>query len=1283
MKKLFFTTIFLLAATFSMAQWITEFPITLTTADGLPGEKLVNSYLYRSETFDLEEPVSVLRFTVCSTHNIDTLTTGSYTGFSAGWGSGIPFFALSEFRIYDGRGEEIDYIASSNAVQHCDCGGLYSLSDKRESTHFQSTYNNSGDFPHAWHYIEFKLPKPVDSFSFAWNSRSNTNGEDGMSPTYVGITPGTDYQPFPEQEFTLGEQVTSLDELSDEGALFVLRSNAPKDFYYDPEGSNRRVPRHLFYHAPYGGTETASSAALVYLTPDAENPNAYKVCWLNNGHYIIDSNYQSDTEAPFNIWLHWTNNVLKAASVEFAPCDTVACDFVLTQHDGAYTLATDGLGKMRICDDPVASIAEASRPYTFHMSVYKASINGAAIAAQLQAEIDEAEARIEAIGGKVPVYDEGEYEALEAAVAEAKEIVAKADVTAAEILNTKRSLNRLTAAYAAVGLWVYVDSIAVIGEMVDNEEITLCQGPDWENGAYNQAAFDAMQVLSDNIQLVIEKCESLADVDAAIEDIYAAIANFWASKVTGVKELPFRVGSLEDGLPGKNVNSIWIWESPMYLLSEETDAIRFTVFKNHSGRSVGDKPFLCINEMQFYDEAGNLIPLTADNFSSNSVHPTDGAGLAGLCDGDWKLDNGTHYHSWWGTNDEYDGTEYVWIEVVFPEPIIAFKYVQYGRGDGYDDVPVDIAFGHAGQTLTPDDVSLSDNHNVALGDKIADLSQITDDGLYALVGLGNCAPEGDGSGHEKFYTSTAAYGSKIGAPCAYAISRTGDDDGTFYIRSLADGSYWSSAIDADGWCDVSVTYKKSQAGKFHIVPNAAARAEAGAQEYPGTFAIYMYNDTVTRVNEKVDAKNATAHPYIVVQDCGTRAGCYSLPTLAMNDLDGRGEWAICKMTMDNPSLYMLAPLYAAATAMDIRIDESPGFYSDAAAKDFVSALAYARSAIDTKNETMAQKAIAAIDAGIVGLDTAELNPLIPGHYIIEAASGIFYEYQGVKKAMCAYYTGSQYNIHDCTNEYDLLWADAPEEYYNASYYYRFELIPARSSAKVQAWLENGTITADDAARAFFIKSMLIGQYVGFCSDDTLSQEVGFTSEPEPFIIRPHGAYKFDFWHPLAANTSLHMYGHAAGQGKSGYVGFYEGANDFSQWSLINVSPKRAYFIFYDLVPNGVIRLSAAAVGYGGSVTVELIPNDNYTIGALYVDGRDVTDKIVDGKYVIENITHNVTLEATFTTGIGGAVADEVVSRKYFTEAGIAVDKPREGVNIVVVKYASGRVETKKVFVRKK
>lgn len=1271
MKKLFFTTILLLAATFSMAQWTTEFPITLTTADGLPGEKLVNSYLYRSETFDLDEPVSVLRFTVCSTHNIDTLTTGSYTGFSAGWGSGIPFFALSEFRIYDGRGEEIDYIANSNAVQHCDCSGLYSLSDKSESTHFQSTYNNSGDFPHAWHYIEFKLPKPVDSFSFAWNSRSNTNGEDGMSPTYVGITPGTDYQPFPEQEFTLGEQVTSLEELSDEGALFVLRSNAPKDFYYDPEGSNRRVPRHLFYHAPYGGTETASSAALVYLIPDEEKENTYKVCWVNNGHYMIKQELNDS-------WYHWTNDIRKAGTIEFAPCDTAPGDFVLSQHGGKYLISHDGLGKMSLVENTAEAIANRTRPNTYHWTIFKASIFGPSLSLQLDEALQIARDRLSANYNPA-----GEcYKVLNDAISAADKLVYDLNATAKDILVAKSNLENATLAYVWDEVFKMIgDSITVIDEKVENGEIILSSAPNWIEGSYNEEAYE---FLTDATYVVLcDYYSSLAAIDEYAENVYAALDAFWASKVTSVKSLPFRVCTPEDALPGVNSNNVWRWESPVYYLSEAVDTIRLTIFKTKSNRffSGSDKPYVCLYELELYDIFGNEIPLTEESFITNSMKQCDCYGLYALCDNDKSGKDS--YHSLWAPDGSgYDGSEYVYLEIALPEPLTAFKYVQYGRGDGYDDVPVDIAFGHAGQTLAPDDVSLSDNRNVALGEKITDPSQITDDGLYALVGLNNCAPEGDGNGREKFYASTAAYGRKIGAPCAYAISRTGDDDGTFYIRSLADGSYWSSAIDTDGWCDVSVTYKKSQAGKFHIVPNAAARAEAGAQEYPGTFAIYMYNDTVTRVNEKVDAKNATAHPYIVVQDWGARAGCYSLPSLAMNDFDGQGEWAICKMTMDNPSLYMLAHLYAAATAMDIRIDESPGYYSDAAAKDFVSALAYARSVLDTKNETMAQKAIAAIDAGIVSLDTAELNPLIPGHYIIEAASGAFNEYQGVKKAMCAYYTDSQYNIHDCTNEYDLLWADAPEEYYNASYYYRFELIPARSSAKVQTWLENGTITADDAARAFFIKSLLTGQYVGFCPDDTLSQEVGFTSEPEPFIIRPHGAYKFDIWHPLAANTSLHMYWHGAGEGKSGYVGFYEGANDFSQWSLIYISPKRVYFIFYDLVPNGVIRLSAAAVGYGESVTVELIPNDNYTIGALYVDGHNVTDKIVDGKYIIENITQNVTLEVTFTTGIGGAVADEVVSRKYFTEAGIAVDEPREGVNIVVEKYASGRVETKKVVIRK-
>ena len=1205
-KNLLLTCLLTLVAAFGMAQETVKFPITLTKADGLPGPRIVQNFVYKSEVFNLEEAVSVLRFTVCSTNTVDSLTEGSTDGFSAGWGSGIPFFTMSEFRIYDGDGNELEYIANCNAVQGDDGGGVAALNDKNEGTYLHTTYSNGGTFPHAWHYMEFELAQPVSSFSFSWNTRS---GQFKNLPTYVGITPGTDYLPFPEQEFQLGEQVTDASAFAEEGALFVIRSNNPEDFYYDPSGTNRLVPRQLFYHAPYGGTETASSAALVYLTPDAENPNAYKVCWLNNGHYIIDAKYQSDTEAPFNIWLQWTNNILKAGSIEFVPCDTVEGDFALQMHDGAYTLAMDGLGKMRVCDDPAASIAEASRPYTFHMSVYKASINGAAIAAQLQAEIDEAEARIAAVGGKVPNYDEGEYEALEAAVAEAKELVANAEVSAAEILNAKRSLNRLTAAYAAVGLWAYIDSITVIGEMVDDEVITLCEGPNWENGAYNQGAFDALQIVSDNIQLVIEKCESLADVDAAINDIYEAIAAFWASKVTGVKELPFRIGSADDGLPGykDNANVAWVWESPMWLLTEPVDAIRLTVFKTHSARNLNGKPFVCINEIEIYDQDGNKVPLTAESFYTPSI-ANEGNGLAGLVDGGLKTDTKTHFHSQWGADEDYDGSEYFYLDITLPYEISGFKYKQWGRGNGYDDVPTDFVFGYASETITPEDITFPDPYNAKVGEQITDASQITDDGLYTLVGLINCAPEGDGSGYEKFYSSNKVYGKTIGSPCAFTITKTGDEDGTFYIRSLADSKYWSRTIDDDGWGAVDPTSDFAQAGKFHIVLNAEARVAAEKAEYPNSFAIYMFNDTVKRNDEP--------HPYIVVQDWGANTGYFSIPTLADNDFDGEGEWFIYKMTMDNPYIYWLKSVYAAAAANSLQVGPDPGFYSEASAGEFAKALTIAQAALEANDNEIAKQGLLALEAASDVASKAELNPMVAGKYVIESSYAAYFEQQGVTKAVCSYY--NDFENEGATSEYSLMWTDGPTDLANPAIYFQFEFISAANSEKVQIWLEDSVITAEDAANAYYIKSVEVGQYAGVASvnDDSgipaRSRDIGFTANPEwPYIVRPQGAYKYNLWCPVGPNNCFHMESHGGGGGVCGDIVHWSGGTvDASCWTLRSIDARTT------------------------------------SIGNLTVEPEG-----------------------------------DVVSTSYYTVAGAAVPAPVKGINIVKKVYANGAVETSKIYVK--
>ena len=148
-KNLLLTCLLTLVATFGIAQ-TAQWPIELTTADGLPGSKIVRNYSFQSKTYTLDEAVSTLRFTVISTNTVDTLTTASNDGLSVGWGTGFPFFTMSEFRIYDGSGKQLEYVASCNAVATNDGGGIYALNDKNENTFLHTTYSN-GNLPNAYH----------------------------------------------------------------------------------------------------------------------------------------------------------------------------------------------------------------------------------------------------------------------------------------------------------------------------------------------------------------------------------------------------------------------------------------------------------------------------------------------------------------------------------------------------------------------------------------------------------------------------------------------------------------------------------------------------------------------------------------------------------------------------------------------------------------------------------------------------------------------------------------------------------------------------------------------------------------------------------------------------------------------------------------------------------------------------------------------------------------------------------------------------------------------------
>ena len=268
-----FLTLSVFVATAGIAQYLT-WPITITTDDGLPGMKGPQNYFYESMLYRLDEPLSTLRFTVVSTNTVDATGTDSYKGMSGVPGSAFPFFSLAELKVVDSNGEPIEYTATTNAYGN---GNIGNLNDGKHYTYFQTSESNVDNCIREYHYIELKFKEPVIEFKIKWLARAGF--EDNM-PTYVGLTPGTQYLPFPEQRFTLGGQVTTVEELG-AGGLFLIESDECE--YITEDGKKMRNGG--FWHSPYGAHMAANAAALVYLIPTI-GENAYKVAWLNNSHFI-------------------------------------------------------------------------------------------------------------------------------------------------------------------------------------------------------------------------------------------------------------------------------------------------------------------------------------------------------------------------------------------------------------------------------------------------------------------------------------------------------------------------------------------------------------------------------------------------------------------------------------------------------------------------------------------------------------------------------------------------------------------------------------------------------------------------------------------------------------------------------------------------------------------------------------------------------------------------------------------------------------------------------------
>ena len=418
-----------------------------------------------------------------------------------------------------------------------------------------------------------------------------------------------------------------------------------------------------------------------------------------------------------------------------------------------------------------------------------------------------------------------------------------------------------------------------------------------------------------------------------------------------------------------------------------------------------------------------------------------------------------------------------------------------------------------------------------LGEKITTSEEIKSGELYALCGLLDCDPV-NGYANAKgggFYKSTKSVGTKFDASCGFLITSTGFEDGTYYLQSLADGSFWCTCDDTN-YADGNKTYYRSKAAKVKFTPN-------NNDGLPGSFVIYEYKETAERdIDETIKST-----PYIIAQDWGKSYGWCSYPTLADNDNTGSGEWYIYNVDMENPNQYIFKNLIKEIGKLNLTESPDPGKFSDLGSfpEVYEEVKAYADSISENDAAIMTEKLLDALDENA----DDEPNPIVEGVYVIENAYNAFLAVKKVTKSLC--FDTNTYD--DSTGDYALFWRSTPDDIFAADSMFYFEILSAADSEMATILEEEGAITEEDKKDLFFIRNPKNKQYIAWAP--TRSIAVGSTTKPEtPYLITTYNE-KFTIVCPELPEFGLAAYNHLGGNGPDNFVEFAPKTQQASVWYL--------------------------------------------------------------------------------------------------------------------------------------
>ena len=1251
-----------------------------TLATDLPGQEIthdVNGFSvtqYRAETALIQNAGATgVRYTVVNTNN---------TNMAYGGG---PFFAMGEMIVLDAAGDTINYTVTSNADHNSggagtDGAGLPALNDGNLNNFFHSSWG--GTEPGGLHYLELTFEAPVDAFQLVWYTRPNQHVN---RPTVVGLTnPGVDFTEdmlFAEYEFEVGEQVTDASEFAN-GGTFTLFANGPTSYegtetnngdtyialsgyttgsYADPTVTNlvQFIPASngkFVLYQPVLGT--------YYANPDrwTDGYNG-KNGWLraySEGWTLAEFEITKRADGDFEITTELTRQYVDGAWVDYVKKDETG-DVIVDENGNAIPdplkvwVGYDMRGNLKVFPQNVKEGLEQGDyslgfglPVDFGFTIYNASVNKEMVPDKTAAEMcsEVLENILKVAAEKKEEYLEyvegyawyGEDEALDKAIADAQAAVATGDLAAS--FEAKADLENALAGYVAILANYYEELNDGLSTEVEENMATPPYTQDM-TGMYTSATQAIIDQITAKVNEVIN-CYNSSDKTyslsySQIEALYAEIESL-LEQIEGTKLAFTEFPAIVEDIPADNFpyadlpnNAVW---SKNLVLTQPAKGIRLTFLDRHIGSAAdaGNFPMIAIGELKIYDADGNEVTMAAENFEANYTETMEGfeSTVARLCDGNFAAQG--YYHSPWSGAEPQ---EYIYLDITFPGSMENFTVEVYSRDKTTSQgkvslFPKKVAITNVGEAYDP--LLFTENpYNVAVGEKVADVANLKDGGLYVIKGLLNTVPvykevtEGEGEdavttielteaeGVAKFYHGTDRFHENAAAVRADGVYRfVKNADGTYKLLSLGLGKYWPSTTET-GYVDDKTTYEAEKAANIHIV--ASTNVE-------GAFVMYEYAEGLTTENDSIDsdddgeldtAGDVYPTPYVMFMDWANRLATRPVvnpqPVVTSEELadnwgdaqcfakeNGESEWEIYEVSIDNPDFFYLTNLVGAFDELGLVVGTNPGEVSNLGNLEGV--YEDAQKVIADSAYVDAAAAAAALAKEIAVVNSLEKNPMAPGLYQIVSANSDFKAQQNVEKALYAHVT------EDGAATFG--WKTIEQD--NIDFYFDFQ-----QSDMAADLVEGGTVAEEYKDLIYTIRAIATYEgatpyYIGEVDAQSTAIDL-FSEMGSDYLVLNATGSAFTF--RLAGKDtkfSIHANGHNSGAGQSGNIVYWSGDAGASQWYLRKVDYETS-----------------------------------------------IDDFVVEGT--------------------------EVVAVSYFTPAGAAVPAPVKGINVVVTVYANGVVETKKVLVK--